>query len=109
MVTNTGDDPLTDVVVTDDQGVAVSCPQTTLAPDASMTCTAPAGTAEPGQYENLATATATGTGGTVRDSDPSHYFGAEPSIDIEKSTNGADADAAARAPDPRRRPGPLDL
>ena len=62
MVTNTGDDPLTDVLVTDDQGVAVSCPQTTLAPDASMTCTAPAGTAEPGQYENLATASATGTG-----------------------------------------------
>ena len=98
VVTNTGDDPLTDVLVTDDQGVAVSCPQTTLAPDASMTCTAPAGTAQPGQYENLANASATGTGGIVRDSDPSHYFGAQPSIDIEKSTNGADADAA---------PGPL--
>ena len=98
MVTNTGDDPLTDVLVTDDQGVAVSCPQTTLAPDASMTCTAPAGTAQPGQYENLANASATGTGGIVRDSDPSHYFGAQPSIDIEKSTNGADADNA---------PGPL--
>ena len=98
VVTNTGDDPLTDVLVTDDQGVAVSCPQTTLAPDASMTCTAPAGTAQPGQYENLANASATGTGGIVRDSDPSHYFGAQPSIDIEKSTNGADADNA---------PGPL--
>ena len=57
-----------------------------------MTCTAPAGTAEPGQYENLATASGTGTGErTVRDSDPSHYFGEEPSIDIEKCTNGADA------------------
>ena len=59
------------MAVTDDQGVPVTCPSATLAPEASMTCTAPAGTAEPGQYENLATATGTGTGGrTVRDSDP---------------------------------------
>ena len=110
VVTNTSNDPLTNVAVTDDQGVPVTCPSATLAPDASMTCTAPAGTAEPGQYENLATATGTGTGGrTVRDSDPSHYFGEDPSIDIEKSTNGQDADDRARAPDPRRRPGHLDL
>ena len=27
VVTNTSDDPLTDVVVTDDQGVPVSCPR----------------------------------------------------------------------------------
>jgi hypothetical protein len=39
-VTNTGNVPLSNVNVTDDQGVAVSCPQTTLAVGESMTCTA---------------------------------------------------------------------
>ena len=38
VVTNTGDVDLTAVVVTDDQGVAVSCPTDTLAPGESMTC-----------------------------------------------------------------------
>ncbi|MFW6195121.1 MAG: DUF7507 domain-containing protein, partial [Chloroflexota bacterium] len=38
VVTNTGDVALTDVSVTDDQGVAVNCPQDTLAVGESMTC-----------------------------------------------------------------------
>src|SRR5690606_18559654 len=47
-----------------------------------------------GQYQNTGTATGTSpTGGTVTDSDPSHYFGSNPSIDIEKATNGEDADS----------------
>ena len=40
IVTNTGNVPLTNVTVTDDQGVAVSCPADTLAPGDSFTCTA---------------------------------------------------------------------
>jgi uncharacterized repeat protein (TIGR01451 family) len=94
VVRNTGNDVLTGVAVVDNQGVLVSCPSTTLDVGASMPCTAPAGVAAPGPYENVATATAVGDGVTVEDSDPSHYFGEEPSVTIEKSTNGEDADLA---------------
>jgi len=95
LVTNTGNVDLDPVTVTDDQGVTVSCPQTTLAPAASMTCTA-SGTAVAGQYTNLGTATGTPPGGlaNVQATDPSNYFGEAPGIDIQKSTNGQDADTA---------------
>ena len=52
-----------------------------------------AGTAGAGQYENIATAMADDTvGNPVSDTDPSHYFGGDPGILVEKSTNGQDAD-----------------
>jgi hypothetical protein len=75
-ITNTGNISLTGIVVTDDQGVAVSCPNTSLAPDTAMTCTA-SGTAVEGQYTNLGSVTGNPpTGfGQVSDSDFSHYFG----------------------------------
>lgn len=85
---------LQNIVVTDDQGVAVSCPQTTLGPGASMTCTA-SGTVAIGQYANLGTVTAEFLNGVpvAPDSDPSHYFGvAEQALSIEKATEGVDAD-----------------
>ena len=92
-VLNTGNVTLTDVVVTDDQGVVVSCPSTTLEPGVSMICTG-TGTAIAGQYANLGSVTGTPpVGEPVTDSDPSHYFGTAASIDIEKATNGEDADA----------------
>ena len=91
-ITNTGSDPLDNVSVTDDQGVMVSCPQTTLDGGESMTCTA-SGTAQAGQYSNLGTVMATLPDASVVDaSDPSHYFGAV--FTLEKSTNGEDADVA---------------
>ena len=96
IVTNTGNVPLTDIVVTDDQGVVVSCPQATLEPLEVMTCTA-SGTAEADQYENVGTVEGYYCGTMVSDDDPSHYFGyveEGPSITIEKSTNGEDADTA---------------
>ncbi len=94
VVTNTSNVELTNVTVSDDQGVVVSCPKTTLAASESMTCTA-SGTAVAGQYANIGTVTGTTPAQTtVTDSDPSHYFGSEPSIDIEKATNGEDADTA---------------
>ncbi len=95
VVTNTGNVPLTDVQVTDDQGVEVSCPKSQLAVDESMTCSG-TGIAVEGQYQNLGTATGTlPSGGEVSHSDPSHYFGFEEysAIDIEKATNGDDADS----------------
>ena len=53
------------------------------------------GRAEPGQYENLGTVSATSLAGTVvEDEDLSHYFGIQGDIEVEKSTNGEDADAA---------------
>jgi hypothetical protein len=93
LVTNNSNVELTSVAVTDDRGVAVTCPKNTLAAGESMTCTGN-GTAVAGQYGNLGTVTATAstTGSSVTDADPSHYFGQSASIDIEKATNGQDAD-----------------
>ena len=94
-VTNSGKITLTGIAVTDDKGVAVSCPKTTLKPDESMTCTGK-GTAQACQYQNVGTATGTAYGGAkVSASDPSWYFGKTyPAIKIKKATNGQDADVA---------------
>ncbi|WP_340818548.1 hypothetical protein [Methanolobus sp. WCC4] len=97
VVTNTGNVPLSNVVVTDDQGViAVFQGGDTNADgilDLTETWTYEAeGTAECGQYANLGTVTGDYGDITVTDVDPSHYFGECPDIDIEKATNGEDAD-----------------
>jgi choice-of-anchor A domain-containing protein len=94
IVTNTGDVMLTNVSITDDQGVTVSCPDTELSAGETMTCTA-SGTAVSGQYKNVGTVTGTPPKGEpVSDDDPSHYFGSQPGITIKKYTNDEDADAA---------------
>ena len=99
-VTNTGNVTLTAITLSDDVLGTVNCPTSDLAPDESMSCTA-IGTASAGQYANTGTVSGTPpVGAAVSDSDPSHYFGAAPAIDVEKSTNGQDADA---------QPGPLIL
>ena len=76
IVTNIGNVDLINVIVTDDKGVAVTCPQTTLAVGANMTCTG-TGVAVAGQYANIGSVVGTPVGGgnQVRDDDPSHYFG----------------------------------
>jgi hypothetical protein len=110
VVTNTGNTDLTDVTVTDDQIDAseIDCGDGTnvvagpLAPDESFTCTA-TGVAAADQYENTGEVVGDGPETTdengdpvppqqVSDEDPSHHFGAAPAVDIEKSTNGEDAD-----------------
>jgi uncharacterized repeat protein (TIGR01451 family) len=91
IVTNTGNSPLTAVTVTDDQGVAVTCPQTTLAPQEEMTCTGN-GTANEGQYANIAIVTGQDpTGALVGDEDPSNYLGAVSGITMRKLVNGVEA------------------
>jgi LPXTG-motif cell wall-anchored protein len=102
-VTNVGNVPLMSITVTDDQVDAadIDCDGTganliagPLAPGASFTCVA-AGTATSGQYVNTGAVSGVDPDQQqVTDEDPSHYFGAVPGVDIEKSTNGQDADDA---------------
>lgn len=101
VVTNTGDVDLTNVTVTDDQvdSADIDCDGTgsnvvagPLAPGASFSCVA-TGTAIDGQYQNMGTVTGLDPAQfEITDEDPSHYFGATPDVDIEKATNGEDAD-----------------
>ncbi len=78
VVANTGDVRLTFIGVTDDRGVEVVLPKTSLEPGESMTGIA-TGFAMAGQYSNLGTATGTAPDGqVVTVSDPSHYYGEIP-------------------------------
>ncbi len=98
VVTNTGNAALSGVTVTDDKiGAITTCPKTTLGVAEAMICTA-SGTAVAGQYANIGSVIASPPSGpAVSDSDPSHYLAASstPAIDIEKATNGQDADTGS--------------
>ncbi len=108
-VTNTGNVDLADVTVTDNVIAAadIDCGDGTnvialLEPGVAntVTCTA-SGDAVAGQHANTATATGSpvdADGDPVdlddpTDDDPSHYFGVAPDVDIEKLTNGQQADS----------------
>jgi hypothetical protein len=81
VITNTGSVVLTGVVVSDDKGVSVSCSgPSTLDPGQSITCTG-TGTATEGQYRNVGMVRANWSGGTVEDTDASHYLGVRPDDD----------------------------
>ncbi|WP_048144544.1 vWA domain-containing protein [Methanothrix harundinacea] len=92
VVNNTGNVNLTDVYVVDDIIGLIAGP-ITLGAGENQTFNR-TGTAVLGRYQNNATANGTYNGTEVMDTDPSHYFGMILSIDIEKSTNGEDADSA---------------
>jgi len=106
LVTNTGDVALTNVVVTDDSGTPTDISDgfnpafvggDTDGDDeldvGEVWLYEATGPAAVGNYENWAVVEGTGPDDeTVTDDDPSHYFGAKPAIDIEKATNGEDAD-----------------
>jgi hypothetical protein len=97
VVTNTGQSALTHIVLTDNQLGEIDCPSHNLAPGASMTCTA-YGVAVEGQYENVGSVVGnTPDSRQVSDEDYSHYLGIPedlPRIDLEKYTNGENADEA---------------
>ena len=94
VVTNTSNVAMTGVAVTDDRGVTVTCPKTSLQPGESMTCTA-SGIATRGQYRNSGTVTAQlPCGGPLTATDVSHYNGVLPLISLEKLVAGEDADTA---------------
>ena len=105
VATNTGNVDLADVSITDDV-LGPICDIENLAVGASETCETTATVTE-GQQQNVATATgqpidpATGepVGDPVTADDPSNHIGIvpfvpAPGIDIEKATNGVDADTA---------------
>ncbi len=74
-VTNTGNIDLVNIDVTDDQGVAVSCPGDALAPGRSMVCEA-SGTVILDDYTNTGIVTATApVDNQLRESDDSSYTG----------------------------------
>jgi CshA-type fibril repeat protein len=95
VVKNTGNVTLNNVVVTDDK-LGQICTVGSLEAGASKTCSK-TGKAVEGQYANVGTVKGNSPSNVeVKDTDPSHYKGGEkpsPSIEIEVSTNGSDADA----------------
>ncbi|MET8576745.1 hypothetical protein [Streptomyces sp. NPDC005012] len=93
VVTNSGNTPLTDVAVRDDRVTEISCPGTTLAVGASMTC---AGTyavtdadAEAGQVRNVANASgrSNGTGVDAPPADLTLPVQRGPGLRIEKTAD----------------------
>lgn len=75
IVQNTGNVTMSNVTVTDDHGLTVTCPKTTLAAGESMTCTA-SSTAVAGQYTNTAHASGIYNGNTYTSNNESaNYFG----------------------------------
>ena len=102
IVTNPGDVALTNIAVTDNKGVTPVYQSGDTNGDAALDVDETwiyqaTGTATAGQYENLGEVTGWYLDQSVSDSDLSHYCGigcVELVIDIEKHTNGEDADTA---------------
>lgn len=60
-ITNAGDEPIGTILVTDDQGVAVSCPAGELPPGSEMTCTGSGSVGSAERYTNVGVVTGTST------------------------------------------------
>ena len=94
-VTNIGDSPLTGVTIVDDNGTpADPTDDVTVVSGETLAVGVRKefereGIAQIGQYANVATVV---TDQGASDTDPGHYFGQELDIEIEKLTNGLDAD-----------------
>ena len=90
VVTNIGNVEIAQLTVTDRPEGPVPCRLDSLAPGESTTCALSGGIAVAGQYSNQATATAQSRLGEVSDTDPSHYFGSDPDVELDKLTDGGD-------------------
>ncbi len=93
-ITNIGNLDLTDIVLNDDILGLVSCPASTLAVGASMTCTVD-DVAVADQYSNIGGVAAQPLGADgepfgdpISDDDPANYFGFDPELQLVKSVNG---------------------
>jgi uncharacterized repeat protein (TIGR01451 family) len=76
IITNTGRVEVSGVALSDNVLGVITCPHTTLAPGASMTCTAAGGTARLGEHVNIGTASGrSGSAPPVSTSDSAHYTG----------------------------------
>ncbi|MEN6341306.1 MAG: dockerin type I domain-containing protein [Methanospirillum sp.] len=84
-VTNTGNVPLSNVRITDSVLGTIGVPGT-LAVNGSAESVM-TGSWVAGQQTNVATASGTGAGQTVSDSDATNYFGAAPAIDVEQEVS----------------------
>ena len=82
------------IAVTDDKEGNISCPQDSLEPGESMECIK-TGIAQEGNYSNMGSVVGTTPEKNVTDEYPSNYYGYIASIDIEKLTNGEDADSGS--------------
>lgn len=84
-VTNTGTEPVASLAVTDDQGVVVNCPATTLQVGASTVCTGTGTIGAGPRYNNIGTATAVGaeSGDPVSDTD-SWFALVAPTVVLDK-------------------------
>jgi len=96
IITNIGDVPLTNIVVTDNIYGTITLPKTSLEAGESMTGSTTA-MAVAGQHTNTATVTGNYEAQTVTDADPANYWGEtmiehHPGIDLEKLVQGEDAD-----------------
>lgn len=112
VVSNTGGVSLTNVAVTDDRVGAITNlvsrangNQDNLLDPGEIWTFEQTGTVVSGSYENKGTVTALGGGQPVMDMDFSHYTAPSPATDIEKSTNGIQADVASGADVPNLVPG----
>jgi uncharacterized repeat protein (TIGR01451 family) len=97
VITNNGSAPLTGITAVDYRAAGgftvLSCPDDELDPGEDMTCTSLMGISEPGQFVNVSSVTGIDPfGDRVTDFDPSHYFGDDSAINLEKYTNGLHAD-----------------
>jgi CshA-type fibril repeat protein len=100
-VHNSGNVLLKDISIADAKMGAVSCPKSSLDANESMECQIKESFAIEGLYGDTAKVIAkTEHDVAVEDSDSSYYKGTaepKPKIDIEKATNGVDADEASNA------------